>query len=130
MRNQIITYILLAIFILGIISLCSFGVEVGKLKVSSIDGILQKNEELNEKIEIAKQLTSDEYSGTIRRLEQTYEKHQITKEKYEEMLDLTNEKKNNIYEIKQYDIGYLWKVIGTYAANHKLNVSMSVEKTT
>ena len=38
------------------------------------------------------------------------------------------QKKYNIYETKQYDIGYLWRIFGKYATTRNLKIGMDVQK--
>lgn len=129
MKNQI-TIILLLIFLIVIIFASVHGFKIGNFEVLSIQQLMDKNGNLNEKIATASNLTSITYPESKATLEQTYEKQQIEKQKYEELIGLTDEDSKQIYEMKQYDVGYLWKVIGKYATTRNLKIGMNVQKTT
>lgn len=129
MRNQI-TILILFIFLALIIFTSVHGIEIGSFKILSVQQLLQKNEDLNGKIATASDLTTIDYEQSKATLEQTYEKQQIEKQKYEELIGLTEEDSKQIYETKQYDVGYLWKVIGKYATTRNLKIGMNVQKTT
>lgn len=129
MRNQI-TIILLFIFLALIIFASVHGIEIGSFKVLSVQQLLQKNEDLNGKIATASDLTTIDYEQSKATLEQTYEKQQIEKQKYEELMGLTDSNSKQVFETKQYDVGYLWKVIGKNATKRNLKIGMNVQKTT
>lgn len=127
MKNKVVSIIILSSILL--LTYTTFrGIRVGDFEILSVAQLKQKNNELDEKINEASELTSIKYPDTIQLLEETYEKHTITKEKYEELLGFTDEENNEIYETKQYDIGYLWKIFGKYATSRNLRITMDVQK--
>lgn len=130
MKNKIISIIFLLLIVLLIITIFN-GIKIGNFQILSISELKLKNNKLNETIESASKLTTIEYPKTIDTLEETYEKYNIQKQKYEELSGFTNddEKKKQIYETKQYDIGYLWKIVGKYATSHNITIGMDVKKT-
>lgn len=128
MRNKL-TLILLLLSIILLIIVMFFGIDIGNIHILSLADLKDKNDDLNTQITTASELTSVKYSDTIKDLEKTYEKFTIEKEKYEEISDFTNdEDKKDIYETKQYDIGYLWKTLGRYATSNNLKLGMEVQK--
>lgn len=129
MKNKIISIICLLLIILLIIIVAFKGIKIGNFKILSISELKLKNDKLNETITSASELTSVEYPKTITILEETYEKYNIQKQKYEEMSGFTENDEKQIYETKQYDIGYLWKVVGKYATSYNLTIGMKVQKT-
>ena len=130
MKNKIISIIFLLLIVLLIITIFN-GIKIGNFQILSISELKLKNNKLNETIESASELTDIEYPKTIDTLEETYEKYNIQKQKYEELSGFTNgdEKNKQIYETKQYDIGYLWKIVGKYATSHNITIGMDVKKT-
>lgn len=130
MKNKIISIIFLLLIVLLIITIFN-GIKIGNFQILSISELKLKNNKLNETIESASELTAIEYPKTIDTLEETYEKYNIQKQKYEELSGFTNgdEKNKQIYETKQYDIGYLWKIVGKYATSHNITIGMDVKKT-
>lgn len=129
MRNKIITIILLVLLVLIIVAMIS-GINIGRFQILSIAQLKEKNNNLNSKLEEATRLTSVKYPDAIDDLEEAYEKQQIQKQKYEELSDFGNIDEKSIYETKQYDIGYLWRIFGKYASKYNLTIGMDVKKTT
>lgn len=129
MRNKIILTILLLLLLLLIFSAFS-GLKIGNLQILSVSQINDKNKFLEDKLLQASQLTSIDYSKSVEDLEATYVQYNIKKEKYEELVRITKDKENNIYEVKEYDIEYLWKVIGKYARTLNLEIGLDVKKST
>lgn len=127
MKNKITLIIFLLLVILLIIAVFN-GIKIGNFQILSISELRLKNDELNKTISLASTLTSTEYPKTISTLEETYEKYNIQKQKYEEVSGFTENDSKEFYETKQYDIGYLWKVIGKYATSHNLKIGMDVKK--
>lgn len=126
MRNRIFLIVLILLIIILTIAMIN-GIKIGNFQVPSIKQLTNKNQEINEKIEKASNLTSIDYPNNVEKLEDTYEKFTLKKQKYEEMSDFTDEDGNNIYEIKQYDIVYLWELFGKYAKSNNLKIEMSVK---
>lgn len=126
MRDRIFLIVLIVLIIILIIAMLN-GIKIGNFQISSIKQLANKNQEINEKIEKASTLTSIDYPNNVEKLEETYEKFTLKKQKYEEMSDFTDEDGNSIYEIKQYDIVYLWELFGKYAKSSNLKIEMSVK---
>lgn len=126
MKNKIILIAVIVLIILLVVSMIN-GIKIGNFQISSIKQLASKNQEVNEKIEKASALTSIDYPNNVEKLEETYEKYTLKKQKYDEMSDFTDEDGNSIYEIKQYDIVYLWETFGKYAKNSNLKIEMSVK---
>lgn len=129
MRNRI-TLILFLVFILLLVYTTVIGVKIGNFQILSISQIIEKNNVLNEKITVASNLSSVDYPENVKTLEDTYTRHTIQKQKYEELVGFTDGKDNKIYETKQYDIGYLWRIFGKYATTRNLKIGMDVQKNT
>lgn len=127
MRDKITLIIFLSLIILLIVAMW---IGIGGLNILSISELKQKDEQVNTKIEEASKMTSINYPKAIDNLEKVYEKYEIQKQKYEELSDFTDEGSKQIYETKQYDIGYLWKIFGKYATSRNLTIEMEVKKTT
>lgn len=126
MRDRIFLIVLIVLIIILTIAMIN-GIKIGNFQIPSIKQLTNKNQEINEKIEKASTLTSIDYPNNVEKLEDTYEKFTLKKQKYEEMSDFTDEDGNNIYEIKQYDIVYLWELFGKYAKSNNLKIEMSVK---
>lgn len=129
MKNKIISIICLLLIILLVIIAVFKGIKIGNFQILSISELKLKNNKLNETITSASELTSVEYPKAITTLEETYDKYNMQKQKYEEISGFTEYDEKQIYETKQYDIGYLWKIIGKYAKSHNITIGMDVKKT-
>ena len=126
MRKRLKT-IIFFVFIILLIVVMTIGIKIGSFQILSISELKEKNNQLDEKILEASTLSSVNYPDTIDTLETTYENYKIQKQKYEEISDFTGADKKQIYETKQYDIGYLWEIIGKYCTTYNLTISMDVQ---
>ena len=124
--NVTLLIILISIILLSYIAI--EGIKIGNFEILSVAQLIERNEELNDKINEASTLTTTNYTDNVKTLEETYERYKIQKQKYEELAGVTNEKNDEIYETKQYDIGYLWRVLGNYATKRNLNLGIQVQK--
>jgi len=126
MKDKVMIIIFLIILMLLIVAMF-LGIKIGGFNISSLSQLKEKNVELSEKMAVASKLTSVDYPQNIETLESTYDEYNIQKEKYEQMSGFTNGDKKKIYEKKQYDIGYLWKIIGKYAGTYNIGIGMQVQ---
>ena len=127
MKNKILLIIFLLLIILLIVVIFN-GINIKNFQVLSVADLKLKNDKLNETIASASELTSLEYPKTIKTLEDTYEKYNIQKQKYEELSGFTDGDSKQIYETKQYDIAYLWRLVGKYATSYNIAIGMDVKK--
>lgn len=126
MRNRIITIIILVSIILLAVMMFR-GIKIGNFEILSISQLKEKNDLLDKRIEAASELTSVDYPKKIETLDKSFDEYKLEKEKYEE---LTGDSIGNIeemYETKQYDISYLWRVLGKYAENRSLSIGIDVQ---
>lgn len=129
MRNRITLIIsLVSIILLAIVTI--YGIEIGSFKILSISQIIEKNDNVNEKISEASKLTSVDYPERIETLNKTFDSYTIQKQKYQDLAGVSEEQNEEIYETKQYDISYLWRVLGKYATNRGLTLGIDVQKST
>lgn len=127
MRKNI-TLLMILISIILIIYIGTHGVKIGNFEILSIQKLIEKNDELDGKITEATDLATITYQENIQNLEETYGKYKTKKQKYEELAGTINNKGNKIYETKQYDIGYLWRILGNYARKRNVNLGIQVQK--
>lgn len=126
MKNKVMLIIFLLSLILLVLGIF-VGIKIGSFQILSVSELKEKSQSLDNKLEKVSELTSIEYPKTIDTLEETYEKYNIQKQKYEELSGFTEDNKDEIYETKQYDIGYLWKIIGKYATSYNIQIGMDVK---
>lgn len=127
MRNEIVTIIIL-ISILFLTIFLLKGVNIGGFEVLSIAQIQEKNAELNSKLDEANKLTTEKFPQNVEKLEKTFEEYTNKKEKYEQLSGLSSEEGLELYETKQYEITYLWRVLGNYAKKRYLTLGIDVQK--
>lgn len=125
MKNRITTIIILVSIVLLLVATLH-GIE--KFQILSISQLQQKNDDVNKRINEASTLTAIDYPDNIETLEETYDKYIIQKQKYEELSEFIDEDSEDVYEKKQYDIGYLWRVLGKYATVRNLTLGIDVQK--
>lgn len=126
MRNRItLIIILVSIILLAIVMFR--GVKIGNFEILSISQLKEKNESLDNKVDKASTLTSVDYPKNIETLEKGFEEYTIKKEKYEELTGGAIGNIEEMYETKQYDISYLWRVLGKYAEKRNLTLGINVQ---
>lgn len=127
MKNKVIMIILFVSLIL-ILFLAIFGLEIGSFEIPSISRLMDKNKDVNSKLDKVTELTSINYPEGITNLEGTIDSLNVEKEKYEQIsgFDLDNDSK--MFETEKYDIGYLWTTLGQYATKNKIKLSIDVKK--
>ena len=126
MRNRITSIIILLSLILLAVATIR-GINIGSLEILSISQTKEKNNELHKKIDKAGELTSIDYPNNIEALEKSFNAYTIEKEKYQELTEVSDKAIEETIETKQYDISYLWRVLGKYAKNRKLTLGIDVQ---
>lgn len=129
MRNRI-TLIISLISIILLAFLTINGIRLGSFEILSISQIIAKNDDVTAKINEASKLTSVDYPEKIENLNKTFNSYTIQKQKYQDLAGVSEEHAEEIYETKQYDISYLWRILGKYAANRGLTLGIDVQKST
>lgn len=127
MKNNV-TLLIIFISIIALIYIGTQGIKIANFEVLSISQLIEKNKQLNEKIAEASLLTTTNYPDNIQTFEETYETYKIQKQKYEDLAGTTKETNDKVYETKQYDIGYLWRILGNYATKRNVNLGIKVQK--
>lgn len=129
MRNRIsIIIIMVSFFVLLYTAI--YGIHIGTLNILSVSELMQKNDTLNAKIEQSQNIIETTYSQNVKTLEKTFDNYKVQKQKYEDLQGLIEEKEDELYETKQYDVGYIWRILGTYASNRNINLGINIQKDT
>ena len=127
MKNRIILLILLISIILVLI-LAVFGLKIGNFEIPSISKLVNRNKEVNANLEKLTQLTSEQYPTQVSKLETSTDDLKKQREKYEEVSGFSADDIDKALESQNYDIVYLWNVIGQYATKNKLKLVMDVKQ--
>lgn len=128
MKNKLV-FISLILSIVLVICLAIFGVKIGKLEISSISKLIDKNKQINSNIEQVAKLTSSDYPQQISNLESTINNLNVQKQKYEQLSGFSSEDEAT-YQTEKFDISYLWTTIGEYATKQGITLAMDVKKGT
>lgn len=115
-----ISVILIIISVALLIYIALEGIKIGNFQILSVEQLSQKNKDLGEKIDEASKLTSIDFPEEVKILDDTFEKYKIQKQKYDELTDVIGGGQKDRYETKQYDMGYLWRILGQYAEKREL----------
>lgn len=129
MKNKVIM-IILFISIVLVLFLAIFGIKIGGFEIPSISKMIDKNNEVNVKIDKATELTSVSYPQKVSQLEATVDSLNVQKEKYEQISGFDSDDNSKIYETEKYDITYLWTTLGRYANKNKIKLAIDVKKGT
>lgn len=126
MKNRIVTIISIVALIFIIILMVK-GIKMGNVEVYSIKEIIKQNEDTAQELTELATLTTVDYETAIQDLEETNKKLVDNKEKYYDLVDVSSDKEL-VYESEEYDIAYLWTIIGRYATDDELELIMNVVK--
>lgn len=115
MKKILISVLILLLVVLSVF-VATKGIGIGSFKILGINGIKDKNSELEQKVQEATKLASTDYKKAIGQVQENAKKLVEEKEKYEEMALLnTNEEGQMVTQIQKYEIETLWVKLGNYA---------------
>lgn len=126
MRKVLITILLLALLtIFGMIVVS--GLTIGHISLGqSVQAIINKNSELDNKILSLEQKINTEYAQTRSNLEASFSKLQTEKQTYLDTIAFTTEEQlKAANQSEEYKLDYLWTKIGLYATQN--NVAMKAD---
>ena len=96
----------------------------------SIKDIKDKDKELNDKINTAKETNQQKYPQSISSLETSMEQLKKTKDKYlNKVKYLSEDLELGVVQIKEYKIDKLWVALGNYAKDENVNLKLDVMET-
>lgn len=111
--------ILIAILIILLLSLIyvtfTKGIDIGFIKIDSINNIKDASSKLNNQFGEANNLSNKEYPKRTEELEESIRKLKLSKQEYENKNSYAPEdEKLGATQIKKYEIDYLWTILGNY----------------
>lgn len=114
MKKILISVLIVLLLVLAYIVL-SKGLDIGFIKISSLNSVKEKSIELDENLDKANEVCEQKYPAEVKGLEDAIEKLKNSKKNYENK-KVYNEEKEEIgtLEIKTYAIHYLWTILGNY----------------
>lgn len=119
---------IIGIIILILICVSAFkGIKIGKISIYSYDNIKQQSLNLDSKIEEANTQINQNYAKSISDVEKATSDLNRVKDEYESKVGLNGEL--GITQIEKYKIEYLWGIIGNYAKDENITVTLDVKET-
>lgn len=126
MKKTLISII--GVIILILICIAAFeGISVGKLSIYSFKDIKEHSSSLDKKIEEANTEINQNYAKSVSEIETATDNLIKVKEEYENKVGLNGD--IGITQIEKYKIEYLWSIIGGYADDENVTVTLDVKET-
>ena len=130
MRKFLISILIILLMILACFLVLN-DIPIGNWKNKNIDDIKQLNANLDEQIEIAKELKNQQYPTSIENLQTSIDALKTTKERYQSKVSyITDNVELGVVEIKEYKIERLWVTLGNYAKENGVDIQMDLLDTT
>ena len=126
MKKALISIIGVILLILICVSIFN-GISVGKMSIYSVENIKEQSLNLDKKIEEANTEINQNYAKSIADIETATANLKALKEEYESKVGLNGEL--GITQIEKYKIEYLWSIIGGYATDEGVKVSLDIKET-
>lgn len=122
---------LILVLIALLIALAAFigikGVTIGSVEILGIQGIQEKNSELDEKIQEAAKLAEKTYQQAVSEVNINAKKLQEEKKNYEDMTVISEDGEVQIAnQIEKYEIETLWVKLGNHATKEGVVMKMDV----
>ena len=125
--------ILIAILVILLIVLAYFtifqGISIGSFQIISTQGIVNLNDELTLRIELANRMINTEMQGKQAELSQNVSQLLEAKENYYDLANVSTENeisKANTEEV--YNVEYLWLKVGGHARSEGVNMRMDIKE--
>lgn len=122
---------LILVLIALLIALAAFigikGVTIGSIEILGIQGIQEKNSELDEKIQEAAKLAEKTYQQAVSEVNINAKKLQEEKKNYEDMTVISEDGEvQTANQIEKYEIETLWVKLGNHATKEGVVMKMDV----
>lgn len=103
------------------------GVQFSSIEILGINGIQERNSELDDKIKEATKLASTDYRQAITTVQEDVKKLKSEKETYDSMTAVSTEGEiETASQIEKYEIEYLWTKLGNHATSEGAIMKMDV----
>ena len=124
-----ILFAILALVLLIIVGLVIYkGTSIGDFEIWGIKQINEQNEKIEQANIDLEKLINNKYPDTEKALNDSSEKMQESKKKYEEQAVLISNSKYYM-QTEKYKLEFLWTRIGNYAKDYKITPKMDVAST-
>lgn len=127
--KKLLISILIALLLILSVFIALNGLNIGKLEILGIEGIGQKNSELDQKIQQATQLSTIDYQKAVDDVEENTKKLTEEKKNYEEMTLLNTDSEGKVTaQIQKYEVEALWVKLGKHATSEGATIKMDIVK--
>lgn len=127
--KKLLLSILIALLILLVVYIAMQGIKIGNLEILGINGIKEKNDNLELKLQQATKLTEVNYKQAINDVQESIKKLSTEKKNYEDLTILNAENDGQITsQIQKYEIETLWVTLGNHATSEGAILKMEVAK--
>ena len=127
--KKLLISILIALLLILSVFIALNGLNIGKLEILGIEGIGQKNSELDQKIQQAPQLSTIDYQKAVDDVEENTKKLTEEKKNYEEMTLLNTDSEGKVTaQIQKYEVEALWVKLGKHATSEGATIKMDIVK--
>ena len=127
LRKIILIIVTILIFVLAVLIITK-GFKIGNLQIRGIVGIVEKNNEIDQKNADLAKASSITYNGKVLTLEQAGKTLQNKKEEYqnEAMLVTASGGTGYLSTTEKYEIEFLWTKLGNYAGDEGVDIKIDV----
>ena len=125
MRKILIGVLILLLTLLAGVMLLN-KLQVGKLELLGVSKIIEKNDELDQKIQETTRVATIEYTSAQNALQKAGQNLQEKKTEYNENINLYSEDGQVIKQIQSYEVEYLWTKLGNYATKNGIVLKIDV----
>lgn len=130
MKKLLILILIALLLVLGVF-FAIHGVEIGEVEILGINGIRQRSDELDEKIQEAGKLAEKDYSQAVSSVNTNAKELNKQKQAYEEMISISNaDDVEAAKKLLPYEIEKLWVKLGNHATSEGVVMKMDVIKGT
>ncbi len=127
--KKLLLSILIALLILLVVYIAMQGIKIGNLEILGINGIKEKNDNLELKLQQATKLTEVNYKQAINDVQESIKRLSTEKKNYEDLTILNAENDGQITsQIQKYEIETLWVTLGNHATSEGAILKMEVAK--
>ena len=124
MRKILLGFITVALLLITIVTIKQ-GFTIQKFNIFGIENIIEKNDEIDTKIEQLKQTVEVQYPAAVKILDNASKTMEKTKKEYEDKAVLLGNSKYYL-QTEEYKIEFLWTKLGNYAKDEEVEIKIDV----
>lgn len=127
--KKLLILILIALLVTLTIFIALNGIKIGGFEILGIEGLQQRNEDVDQKIQEATKLASTDYKKIVSTLEENAQKLEKEKQNYDDITAVSSEGDvKTANQIEKYEIETLWVRLGNHATSEGAIMKMDVTK--